>query len=272
MTTEQCRHCHFGIPSDATICPGCGRRHEPLAPGTSVPRHSLLLHLAKWTRRLLVVTGWIAVGFGIVALTRFVAGLDRVTPKLARATPGRLTDLTQQLALATLIAMALTAACTAVWARRVHRNLRALELDPHAWSPWSLTGWIVPGRRALRRKMGVDAEWRDRSPLVAALPAGGWSRRPVSQVVLRWWALWLWVPAMIVLLAIVVDAHDDGTPALSGALPLVGVAAAALLVATARALYDVVGIITVAHAHRAEGILRHRAELPWLEPSEPVAS
>jgi hypothetical protein len=219
-----------------------------------------------------VVTGWVAATFGLLALSRYVVGLDRVTPKLDRDVPGRVTDLTQQLALACLIAMGLAAAGTWAWATRVHRNLLALDLEPDRWSPWSLLGWIVPGRRALRRKMGVDAEWRDRSPLVAALPAtaSGWSRRPVSKVVLRWWALWLWVPAAVVLVANVIDARADGTPALGGDLPLLGVAAAALVVATVRALYDVVGIITVAQAHRAETILRRRAELPWLEPTEAV--
>jgi hypothetical protein len=270
VTTERCRHCHFGIPSDATLCPGCGRRHEPLGQATRLPRHSGLLRRARWARRLLVVTGWVAAAFGLVALSRYVVGLDRVTPRLDGDVPRRVTDLAQQLALATLIAMGLAAGGTWAWASRVHRNLRGLELEPDRWSPWSLLGWIVPGRAALRRKMGVDAEWRDRSPLVAALPASasGWSRRPVSRVVLRWWALWLWAPAAVVLVATAVDAGAGGAPALGGDLPLLGVAAAALVVATVRALYDVVGIITVAQAHRAETILRRRAELPWFEPAD----
>jgi hypothetical protein len=89
-------------------------------------------------------------------------------------------------------------------------------------------------------------------------------------VVLRWWALWLWAPAAVVLVATVIDARADGTPALGGDLPLLGVAAAALVVATVRALYDVVGIITVAQAHRAETILRRRADLPWPDPGQAV--
>ena len=92
---------------------------------------------------------------------------------------------------------------------------------------------------------------------------------------LRWWSLWLWVPAVGVLVAIVVDGLGDGSASLGDVLPLLGVAAGALVVATVRALYDVVGIITVAHAHRAETVIRRRAELPWVEvpaPVEPVAS
>jgi hypothetical protein len=44
---------------------------------------------------------------------------------------------------------------------------------------------------------------------------------------------------------------------------LAAVAAGALLVASARALYDVIGIITVAHAHRHDDLARARAALPW---------
>ena len=195
-----------------------------------------------------------AVAFGTVALARYVAGLARVTPKLSHDLPGRLAGDAQLLAKGTLVALGLAVACTVWWARHLHRNLRALELRQELLSPWSLLGWMVPGRTARRRKLGVDAEWRDRSPLVAALPASGWSRRPVSQVVLRWWALWLWAPAAIVLVAVVVDARADGAPALGGELALAGVAAAALVVATVRAMYDVVGILTVAQAHRAERV------------------
>ena len=253
-TTDICRHCRFGIPDDATICPGCGRRHEPRALGSVHRGRSPLLHLAQWTRRLLIVTGLMAVAFGVVALARYGAGLGRVTPNLSHDVPGRLARDTQLLAKLTLLALGLTIGCTAWWARHLHRNLPALDLQHQLLSPWSLLGWMVPGRTARRRKLGVDADWRDRSPLVAALPASGWSRRPVSQVVLRWWALWLWAPAAIVLVAIVVDSRAAGAPALGGELALVGVAAAALVVATVRAMYDVVGILTVAQAHRAERV------------------
>ena len=79
-TTEICRHCRFRIPDDATICPGCGRRHEPRALAARLHGRSPLLHGARWTRRLLVLTGWLAVAFGTLALARYVAGLGRVAP------------------------------------------------------------------------------------------------------------------------------------------------------------------------------------------------
>ena len=58
---------------------------------------------------------------------------------------------------------------------------------------------------------------------------------------------------------------DDA--AIGPELALAGVAASAALVATLRALYDVVGIITAAQAHRAESILRGSAAVRWVEAS-----
>jgi hypothetical protein len=260
VTTEICHHCQFGIPSDATICPGCGRRHQPHIELADIPHHSHLLRTAKWSRRLLVVAGWASLLFGVAALARYVAGLDRVAAKISHDVPPRLTTLTRDFAWAALVGLALVGAAMWTWARRAHRNLRPLGLDTSWWSPWSLPGWLVPGREARQRKAGVDARWRGDSPLLAALPAGGGTRRPVSRVVLRWWSLWMWAPAAITLVVIVVDAQGNGSTALRGLLPLVGVAAAAMLVASLRALYDVVGIITTVQAHRAEE-LRHRAEV-----------
>lgn len=268
--TDICRHCRYRVPTDATICPGCSRRHEPhpvgpeLAP-PAVHGRSPLLHQARTARRLLVVSGWTAVAFGAAALARYTVGLDRVSVRLHDDVPGRLSDLTQRLGLLTLVVLALTTAALLIWARTAHRNLRPLELTEDRWSPWSPAGWLLPGPDARRAKAAVDAQWRGDSPIVAHLPGHGWSRQPVSRVVLHWWTLWLWVPAVGVLVAVVVDTAADGAPRLSGLLPLAGVAAAALLVAAVRALYDVVGILTVAQAHRADAIGRRRAE-PWLEP------
>jgi hypothetical protein len=269
--TEICRHCRYRIPSDATICPGCSRRHEPhpagdLAPGAPVPVRSRLLHQARTARRLLLLSGWTAVAFGGAALARYTVGLDRVAARLHDDVPVRLTDLTQRLGELALAVLVLTTVGLVLWARSAHRNLHPLELTPDRWSPWSLPGWLLPGKDARRAKAAVDAQWRGDSPLIAHLPGPRWSRQPVSRVVLRWWTLWLWVPAVGVLVAVVVDRGADGAPALAGQLPLAGVAAAALVVATVRALYDVVGILTLAQAHRAEALWRRPAE-PWLEPA-----
>jgi hypothetical protein len=264
VTTEICPHCHFGIPSDATTCPGCGRRHQPPIDTSDLPRHSHLLRVARWSRRLLVVTGWVSVAFGIAALCRYVVGLDRVAARLSDDVPRHLTEATRALGWATAVALASVGAATWTWARRAHRNLAPLHLDTTWWGPWSLPGWLVPGRAAALRKADVDGRWRGESPILASLPAGGHSRRPVSQVVLRWWSLWLWAPAAIAVLVVVVDARGDATLALSGLSPLFGVAAAGLLVASLRALYDVVGILTTVQAHRADELLHPRPDYSHL--------
>jgi hypothetical protein len=260
VTTELCRHCHFGIPSDATTCPGCGRRHQPLVDTSNLPRHSHLLRVAVWTRRLVVVAGWVSLAFGLAALSRYVVGLDRVATRLSADVPRRLTEVTRDLGWTTVVAIAAVGAGTWTWARRAHRNLRPLHLDPAWWGPWSFPGWLVPGRLARIHKTEVDARWRGDSPVLASLPAGGRSRRPVSRVVLRWWSLWLWAPAAIAVLAIVVDAQGDPSRALSDRAPLFGVVAAALLVASLRALYDVIGILTTVQAHRADELLHERID------------
>jgi hypothetical protein len=213
--------------------------------------------VARWARRLLVLAGWVSLAFGIASLCRYVVGLDRVASRLSDGVPGRFTNLTRAFGWATLLAVALVGAATWTWARRSHRNLAPLHLDTAWWGPWSLPGWLVPGRAARRRKADVDGRWRSDSPVLAALPRGGRSRRPVSQVVLRWWSLWLWAPAAIAVVAVVVDAQAGDGTALTGEWPLAGVAAAALLVASLRALYDVIGILTTVQAHRADE-LRHR--------------
>jgi hypothetical protein len=255
VTTEICPHCHFGIPPDATICPGCGRRHQLHVDLSDLPRHSHLLRVARWTRRLLVLAGWASVAFAVASLSRYVVGLDRVAARLSDDVPRRVTEATRDLGWATVVALAMVGAATWTWARRAHRNLRPLHLDTSWWSPWSLPGWLVPGRAAAFRKADVDARWRGDSPVLASLPTGGHSRRPVSVVVLRWWSLWLWAPAAIGVITVVVDAQGDPARALTGELPLAGVVAGALMVASLRALYDVIGILTTVQAHRADELL-----------------
>jgi hypothetical protein len=264
VTTEICPHCHFGIPSDATTCPGCGRRHQPPFDTSDLPRHSHLFRVARWSRRLLVLAGWVSVAFGVTSLSRYVVGLDRVASRLSDDIPRRVTDVTRDLGWATVAALAAVGAATWTWARLAHRNLRPLHLDTTWWSPWSLPGWLVPGRAAALRKAHVDACWRGDSPMLAALPTGGHTRRPVSQVVLRWWSLWLWAPAAIAVLVVVVDAQGDPSTALTGLSPLFGVAAAGLLVASLRSLYDVVGILTTVQAHRADELLHPRPDYSHL--------
>lgn len=264
MSTDICEHCGYRIPGQASICSGCGRRRGMRAPRIEeLPLHrSPLLRDARWARRFLVVSGWLGVGLGLAAAARAIVGIDRVAEDLAVDAQLQIDHFGRLVALSTLLALGCTALALLAWGRCTYRNTRALRLHAGATSPWSLPGWLLPGRAARAAKTSVDQVWREHSPLVGALPRRGSSRRLVSRVVLRWWSLWLWVPATGVLVAVVAHA-DDG--ALRDERGLVAVAAGALLVATARAFYDVVGIITMAHAHQTGNTVhaRHRSEEPW---------
>jgi hypothetical protein len=274
---ETCDHwIGYRIPTDAAICPGCGRRHpvavEPAPAPTTRPhptpspttpasgrrqrrRHGPLLRTARGARWLLALTAWVATAFGLAAAARYVVGLDDVADDLSAEVPGRIADAAHGVGLATAATFGLAVAAVITWSRRAHHNLDALEVDSSWASAWSLGGWLVPGRRARAEKLAVDALWRDTSPVVAALPSRGATRRPVSRVVLHWWTLWLAVPAAGLLAAALAGGADD----LRDEWALVGLAGAALTVAAARSLYDVVGLVTVAQAHLAESVLRDRA-------------
>jgi hypothetical protein len=139
-------------------------------------------------------------------------------------------------------------------------NLTVLHLDVGWTSARSVGGWAKPGRAAVIERRRVDLQWRDTSTAVAPLPQSTrrhWSRVPVSQVVLRWWALWLAVPAVITMLVVLVGESVE-TAGEGQALELAAVAAAALLVVALRSAYDVLGIVTVAQAHRADALIRER--------------
>lgn len=265
LTPDTCHHCGYRIPHVASICPGCGRRHSRVAPVLEQhpQRRSPLLRDARWVRRCITAAGWLGLGLALTAGARLVVAVDEVADQLDADALLRIDHAGRLLALAVLLCLGGAALATAAFLRRTVGNSRALGLRGGAASPWSLPGWVVPGRRARVAKAEVDQVWRSSSPLVGALPRRGSTRRIVSRVVLRWWSLWLWVPATVSLVTLV--AHpDDG--ALAEERGLVAIATGALLVAFARALYDVVGIITVAHAHQGEQVIQARADLPWAAP------
>jgi hypothetical protein len=265
VSTERCSHCGYRIPSEATICPGCARAHRSAdVLRRSRSRRSPLLRVARRTRRLLVVTAWVAMAAGVAALSRFVAGRERLADELSPTTLDRLGEIAHGLAIASLVGGVLAAAALWTWAARARRNLAALELERRWGAPWSLSGWLAPGQQARRGRLGVDDLWRDRSPILASLPGSGWSRRPVSLVVLHWWTPWACVPAAASLVAVAIGGPDE----LGGQLGLVGLAGGAFAVASVRALYDVVGVVTFAQAHRAERVQRNRDLAPWMEGNE----
>jgi hypothetical protein len=271
--TDTCHHCGYAIPVHASICPGCGRHHARVAaradrrPRASSP----LLRTATWARRLLVATGWFGLALGVVGVARPIAAWDRVADDLADDAALQLDHAGRLAALSALLCLGLAAAAAVAWTLRTQRHGRAIGVRRDPASPWSLPGWLLPGQEARLAKAGVDLVWRESSPLVGALPHRGDTRRLVSRVVLRWWSLWLWLPAAAALVALVAHA-DDG--ALGGDRAAVAVATGALLVATARAFYDVIGIITVAHGHQeasTKAALELYARLPGSSAS-PAAS
>jgi hypothetical protein len=269
VTPETCRHCGYGIPSDSSTCPGCTRRHSPSEAAfarlaVTPHQHSPLLRTARRARRTIFLAGWLAIAFGLAGLVHTAVYVDRVIEDLPDEVPGRVTDVANGLTLATLVAVVLVALATALWTRRARHNVHAFGPADGAWSAWSLGAWALPGRAARERKRLVDARWRNTSPVVSHLHRAGDTRTPVSQVVLRWWALWAWVPALAVVLVIVVGrafTPDDSRPELG----LAALAASALLIVALRSLYDVIGIVTVAHAHRIADGDREPPATRWID-------
>jgi hypothetical protein len=274
-SADTCSHCGYRIPHDAAICPGCGRRHPLIAPSVeSHPqRRSPLLRDARWARRAVAASGWLAALVGLTALSRAVVALDGASPHVSDDTLLRFDHAGRVLAVATLLCSALAAAAAVAWTRRTARSARGLGVPAHLGSVWLLPGWLRPGRAARRAKAEVDQLWRESSPLVGALARRGSSRRLVSRVVLRWWALWTWLPGTVALVILVAHA-DEG--AFTDVRALAAVAAGALMVASARAFYDVIGVITIAHAHAHDQLRRQSEALGWddahpTEPLEPLA-
>lgn len=263
--TDICHHCRYSIPHDASTCPGCGRRHGRRAPRARLRRHPRSLQRdARWARRLFMVTGWLGLSLGLVALARGAAGFDRVAVELVDDATLRLDHLGRLIALSALFSLSAAALTTVAWVRQTASEARALHFPGSGVNPWSLPGWLIPGKAARDAKVEVDHLWRENSPLVGALRPHGSSRQIVSTVVFRWWSLWLWVPAAVALAELV--AHADAG-ALLERRGLVAVAAGSLLVSTARAYYDVLGIITVAHAHQRDHLAYRRAQFAAEAPS-----
>jgi hypothetical protein len=268
---DTCRHCGYRIPHDAAICPGCGRRHPLTAPSVeSHPqRRSPLLRDARWARRAGAACGWLAALAGLTALGRAVVALDSASPDITDDTLLRFDHAGRVLVAATLLCGALATLAIAAWTRRAARSARVLGVASDLRSAWMLPGWLLPGRAARRAKAHVDGVWRESSPLVGALVRRGSSRRLVSRVVLRWWALWTWLPGAVAF-AVLLAHGDDG--AFTDARALTAVAAAALVVASARACYDVIGVITIAHVHAHDELRREAAAIPWDDADlEPLA-
>lgn len=263
---DVCRHCGYSQPTDAATCPGCGRPH--LLVRREAPRrlpviasHLGLVGPARRARWLLVLTGWLAAAFGIAAAARFALSFDDVAKEFADTTPARFTDVAESIGWAMVLTVLVAAGLLGDWVRRTLGNLAGLHLEEGWTSAWSLGGWLVPGRSAQLARRRVDLQWRDTSTAIAPLPRPSsrhaWTRTPMSQVVMRWWAMWLAVPALAGILVVLIGESFE-VSSNHQTLELIAVGSSALMVAALRSAYDVIGIVTVAQAHRAEALLQER--------------
>jgi hypothetical protein len=296
-STLECATCGYASPDGTPTCPGCARprrtrplvaeppirrpvtaddlaRARPLSPTTqptvtvapATPHgYRSLLPLARLTRTLLAVTSWVAAGLAAALAARLALRIDAVA-----TAAGTRADWVDVAATALMWAVAGATAVALIsfvaWSVRAHRNLPALGIRS-GQLPTTLAalGWILPGANLVVPKLVVDDLWRASSPSVAPFPGPTWRRRPVGDLVHRWWALWLAVPSVLVLGSVGAARQiGDVEPGL-----LVGIAeltAASGLVAAALAGYALVAVITVAQARRSEVValdLHREQEVAW---------
>ena len=271
-THETCRHCGFGVPADAPLCPGCSRpaiddwkrraraigaierRARRLPPPLGAAGYRSLLRLASLARASLLASA--AVGSAAAALHAATAatsggtagtGLDVATASKAATT-------------ALLVSLVVTGAAFVAWAVRAYRNLPALGItERRYWTIWLVVGWVIPGANLLVPKLLVADIWRASSPAVPVDDGDRWQRRPVASLVNRWWCSFLLTPAVAVLaVAAARDSwvHSDRRLTVGAAC----VAASIGVVVAASAARRLVAVITVAQARRADAVHQMRVD------------
>ena len=231
-------------------------RPEPRkSPATASPAaYRSLLGLAMPLRFLLAVTGWGAVGLAALRAIRLAVTFAAEPWPLDR--PETLWQNTATWSRASagveVFAVAVTGVVFMAWAYRAYENLPALGIgDRRYWTAWAVLGWVLPGANLFVPKLLIDDVWRASSPSLPARPPSNWQKRPVGDVVHRWWTLWLVTPALAVVVTTLL-AREPGalgqTRLWEGAALFAGLA----LAGAARAGRQMVGVITVAQAHRAD--------------------
>ncbi len=271
-THTTCRHCGFGIPADAPLCPGCrrpavedwrkkvraqqrvtrGARRATAPPLQDDGYHSLLLP-ASVARVMLSL----ATAGGIITAAVLAALTFRVDEPMVTFGSTEL-DL-EVVARATLISFLLVLAVTGItfvfWAVQAYRNLPALAIhERRYWTIWLVIGWVIPGANLLVPKLVVDDLWRGSSPEAGIDGGDAWQRRPVASIVNRWWCSFLVTPAIAVLAVVLAhDGLDDFEQRLAvGGLSVV---AAMSIIVAAIAARRMVAVVTVAQARRADVIV-----------------
>lgn len=280
----ECAACGYASPEGADRCPGCARPRrtrpatdprtgapmvdEPteghgaevtagpppvpmLRPTGNAPYRSLL-GPAQLARTLLAVTSWTAAALATVVGTQLALRSDALVAGLPAGTAVRVDEARSVLGWSVAAACVAAVVAFVLWAARAHRNLPALGIeDGRLGGVWAALGTLVPGANLVVPKLVVGDLWRASSPSLPPFPGRAWRRRRVGDLVHRWWALWLAVPAVAALgTSALARWATDLEPAL--AVQLVDVVAATLLVAAASTAHGLVAVITVAQARRAE--------------------
>jgi hypothetical protein len=211
-----------------------------------------LLGPAQLARTLLAVTSWVAAALAAAIGAQMALRIDALSTSLPDGTGANLGAARAALGWAVLASTAAAVAGFVAWTARAHRNLPALGVrEGRLAGAWAVVGSLLPGANLVVPKRVVDDLWRASSPRLAPFPGTGWQRRRVGELVHRWWALWLAVPAVMGLgSSAVARWAAQVEPGL--ALEAVDLAAAVLLVAAASAAHRLVAVITVAQARRAE--------------------
>ena len=287
-----CRHCGYAVPVELAQCPGCGRRHRrrgrpaiasdwdllglwpatppALAGGmpaavvapartarTAPPApYRSLLSIALPLRALLWLTGALALVTGAVRGSRLVVTYTAHPWPVARPHDfwAQSATTARGLAGATLFAIAATGVVFVAWALQAYTNLPALGItNRRYWTAWAVLGWLVPGANLFVPKLLIDDVWRASSPSLPPRPSASWQRRPVGDIVTLWWTLWLATPAVaVVVTTLLAQAPSElgqtriwEAAAFASGLALAGAAAAAR---------QMVGVITVAQAQRADAV------------------
>lgn len=271
-THATCRHCGFGVPADAPVCPGCRRpaiddwrrkvrathkvqrraRKASPPPLRADGYHSLLVP-ATIARALLS-----AAGIAAVATATAMAALTfRVDDPVVflDTTEFDLEAIARGVTTLFLGVLGLTGAAFVSWAVQAYRNLPALAIEERRyWTIWLVIGWVIPGANLLVPKLVVDDLWRGSSPEATVVGGTSWQRRPVASIVNRWWVSFLTTPAIVVLGVVLARGGLDEFEqqlAVGGA----SVAAAVSIMVATVAARRLIAVVTVAQARRADVIV-----------------
>ena len=271
-THATCRHCGFGIPADAPVCPGCRRpavddwrrrvrttqrverraRKEATPPLRADGYHSLLAP-ATAARVLLSAAGVAAVATA-AAMAALTFRVDEPVV-VVDATEFDLEAIARTVTTAFLGILVLTGAAFVFWAVQAYRNLPALAIEERRyWTIWLVIGWVIPGANLLVPKLLVDDLWRGSSPEATVVGGTSWQRRPVASIVNRWWVSFLVTPAIVVLgIVLARGGLDEFEQQL--AVGAASVAAAVSIMVATIAARRMIAVVTVAQARRADVIV-----------------